>query len=494
MSRESTGDRRHGAAPGRILAFDGLRGVAAAIVVVFHYLCMVHWQYVPGLSVDAPAISHSPLGILWAGHFSVTVFFVLSGFVMATASDRRRDALIANVVVRYQRLAVPVVASCLLAWLLLSLAPSAAMQLADASSSPSVWLTYTHQGAIPGLGVAIADGLLLNFYRGGSKFNNPLWTMQIELIGSIILFVLYWLSAGRMRIILLYTAIPIIFVFFNVYYLSFIIGALFYEYNKAGRVGQAPQWTGLAALVAGVCLGALGEGFWPALLGIETVRSEDPAWISRTLAATLLLYAAFHYRPFRTMLERSVCQFLGRISFSLYLIHVPFLYTLVAGLHLNGALPEWLIVVIYLVVVTLVAILFTRLVDEPNLAYTKTVRAKVPVAMAMMSRGAASAGRLSNAWGLAELARELSAKIRANAQAAVSLLSGAGAALVRWVRDWELPERIPLGKSLAWSARAKGARAFVGRAPAEPAPNTRAPTASGASTPSEPRSESVGEG
>jgi hypothetical protein len=76
---------------GRLPSLDGLRGVAALIVVVHHTLLTV-----PSLSVayflDGPAavrgskawwLSWTPLHLIWAGGEAVIVFFVLSGFVLA---------------------------------------------------------------------------------------------------------------------------------------------------------------------------------------------------------------------------------------------------------------------------------------------------------------------------------------------------------------------------------------------------------------------------
>ncbi|MGZ3217346.1 acyltransferase family protein [Paracoccus sp. T5] len=65
----------------RIAPFDGLRGVAAVIVVMFHYLCMLHPSWAP-ISGEVKLLAHTPVNILWNGRLAVSVFFVLSGFVM----------------------------------------------------------------------------------------------------------------------------------------------------------------------------------------------------------------------------------------------------------------------------------------------------------------------------------------------------------------------------------------------------------------------------
>jgi peptidoglycan/LPS O-acetylase OafA/YrhL len=72
----------------RVNHLDGLRGIAALTVVVFHYLS----AFVPALTPDQTAnpywLSDTPLAVVFNGPFAVVVFFVLSGFVVSKAAHR----------------------------------------------------------------------------------------------------------------------------------------------------------------------------------------------------------------------------------------------------------------------------------------------------------------------------------------------------------------------------------------------------------------------
>jgi peptidoglycan/LPS O-acetylase OafA/YrhL len=70
------------------------------------------------------------------------------------------------------------------------------------------------------------------------------------------------------------------------------------------------------------------------------------------------------------MLLLKIPQFLGRISYGLYLVHMPLLYTAFAALYLRlGAPPRWSWLIpwgaLYLAASIVAGYLMTVLVDEP---------------------------------------------------------------------------------------------------------------------------------
>src|ERR1700752_3428309 len=100
----------------RLECLDGVRGVAALVVVVFHYLSAFVPALTPDQTPDPYWLADTPLAILFNGPFAVVVFFVLSGFVISK-SAHKRFPLLPAVALRYLRLTVPMLASVLAAWL-----------------------------------------------------------------------------------------------------------------------------------------------------------------------------------------------------------------------------------------------------------------------------------------------------------------------------------------------------------------------------------------
>lgn len=359
----------------RIEALDGLRGIAAAIVVAYHYLLLMHWEVVPRRGMDVPIISDVPLSILWNGPFSVTVFFVLSGFVIAAAADRRQADILYSVTTRYLRLAIPATASVMLAWIWLSVFPEATFALQDSSDPPSPWLRNTYQVDIPGPHLAVIDGLIANFVRGFSRFNNVLWTMQFELIGSVCIFLAYGLFSPKMRFaVFLVVGMGAALIEREAYYLSFVAGMFIYEGRKTGVFDSLSKSSGSVALILGLLIG------WPAAglgerLGFEVAprlfELGHPASVWPVIAAALLVFAALKSSAFTVLLNAPISQFLGRISFGLYLVHVPLLYTVIAFLLVTYKLPEVVIAAIFLTLALSLATVFTLVVDEPFLRVLK---------------------------------------------------------------------------------------------------------------------------
>lgn len=354
----------------RIAAFDGLRGVAAVIVVVFHYLCMLHPSWAP-ISGEVKLLAHTPVNILWNGRLAVSVFFVLSGFVMAAAAERRRDLLIVSAAARYLRLALPAAASCVLAWLWLVGFPDSATELQGTLEEPSRWLNYTYQQPILPAWYALADGAVANFLRGYSRFNNVLWTMQIELFGSLAIFLLYAATRGTVRLLALAASGLAVLLLFNDAYLGFIFGATLYEGHRRGLFRSVPVVVAVAALAAAVALGGPGEGAHLRL----NLPDVPPPWelgrargVVSAVAATLMTFALLTLPPLARLLSRPLPVFLGRVSFGLYLVHVPPLYTIVAWSYLQGV-PEYVLAPVYGIGALALAWIFTLLVDEPSLRW-----------------------------------------------------------------------------------------------------------------------------
>ncbi|ARC58305.1 hypothetical protein AS850_14565 [Frondihabitans sp. 762G35] len=163
------------AAPRRFENLDGLRGVAAATVLLYHAVMVVPQFSDPeftGRGAGSWAwFDYSPLRIVLSGTEGVLVFFILSGFVLTLPVLRAaRFPWRAYYPSRILRLYLPVLAA--IAWCLLIIAVLPRESLAQAPGA------YLQDHAEPVTLLKIArDAVLLD---GANTLNGPLWSLQWE--------------------------------------------------------------------------------------------------------------------------------------------------------------------------------------------------------------------------------------------------------------------------------------------------------------------------
>jgi peptidoglycan/LPS O-acetylase OafA/YrhL len=179
----------------KLLHLESLRGIAALLVVFTHFA----GSFFPAVTGGGRFPTHSafdlviystPLSILAGGNFAVCIFFVLSGFVLTRGYflNGRIQQLQNSALKRYFRLMPAVAISVLLAYLLLrfqlffnhdAAAITGSMGLDELWSFPANAAEATNQA----LYQAFITGT-----TGPRSYNPVLWTMQIEFLGSFLVF------------------------------------------------------------------------------------------------------------------------------------------------------------------------------------------------------------------------------------------------------------------------------------------------------------------
>jgi peptidoglycan/LPS O-acetylase OafA/YrhL len=349
---------------------EGMRGIAALLVCVFHFLVVFSPAIIShdtrALGLLGRLIATSPANILVSGNFAVCLFFVLSGYVLSFRIVGSGDysPLWKAALKRYPRLMLPTLASLLFAWVILigngfffsNLVQKIGRGLADGYGEPRSFSSVLWQGAF---GV---------FFAGDMRLNGILWTINTELYGSYLVFgfmVLFDRSRWRL---LAYVGAAV--ALYGSYYMAFVLGLTI----ASIRPNVRPRPLIVTALVVmGLWLGSYPsasawEGIWlfPCLL-----FGDRPQIVSHVFGAACLLQAAI-MSPAIDLFDHTIFRFLGRISFSLYLIHWTILASLTCWLVLRlepllGYLPSIGLAFAVTMPVTLAAsYVFTRVIDEPS--------------------------------------------------------------------------------------------------------------------------------
>lgn len=363
----------------RVHSLDGLRGVAA-LVVVFHHIMLTAATFADVADKRGRAdwtsfewwLSYTPLHLLWGGAEAVFIFFILSGYVLTGQTERTSFSWRVYYPKRLVRLYLPVWASLVVAGL-------TALVVARHSVAGASWWVDNHE--LFNFKTAVVTGLLL----GPIDFlNNPLWSLAWEVWFSLLLPLYIFLCRSSAEtpprtllfLVLLWatTAAGALADSNALRYLPmFAIGIMLYMQREAvGRWATAldgKRWAWSAVLG---CAVFLLTAYWmaqasPAIPGIVVTLARS----GQVVGAALTLIIALHWRPARNFLQLPVIAWLGSRSFSLYLTHDAVVIT--ATFALGGTPPLWITALIAVPVALLLAEVFFRVVEAPSHELSKRI-------------------------------------------------------------------------------------------------------------------------
>jgi peptidoglycan/LPS O-acetylase OafA/YrhL len=367
---------------GRLDLLDGVRGWSALSVVLFH----VFWETFGAL---VPGFRNPITGFLCDGQLAVCVFFVLSGEALSAAffAGKGDAATIRLAIKRYPRLAIPILASCLIVFALdrCGLVYSAqAVEIVHRGDWMGGWL---HSPLT--LGSTLRYSLYDVFVSADieSAINPMLWTMKIELMGSFLVFALLlaWkrLSRPRLLVLTLFAAAAAAPIDMSNYLSCFFAGMTFADWRARGFF-SAPRpshcWGPLAMIAA---VGA-ADGF------LHCIGYEG----GKAAFAVLLMLAVYSSPPLAAFFSGGLSRALGRISFPLYLIQFPVLLSLTSGLIVaaGAAGPPTLTAIWGVSLASVAACLLAAIAFEPVETVARGAGDAIIALASWTRRGRTSAG------------------------------------------------------------------------------------------------------
>ena len=333
----------------RLSHLDALRGLAAVVVAVFHFMR----AFTP--EVLGPSwINRSPFSALWNGNFAVEVFFALSGYLFLWKFLGRpaHEAALA-LPKRYLRLTLPALGACLVAWVIHSLGGFANLQAAALIGSD--WLARWYRFA-PSADLAIREPLwdMYMAFDPWRSYDANLWTIRYELFvvwGVIAAACLMGRLPAWARWLL---GIGLAALAWDTYAFGFALGALVALARRSG-MRDVPLPAALAMIAAGLWGGALGKNF------------EAPLHLLWPAAAALLVAGIDSAAACRTSLDRPWLRQVGSLSFGMYLMHFITANSAAAiALAKTGSILATLAA--YAVTTIVAAIAFRDLLDRPSQA------------------------------------------------------------------------------------------------------------------------------
>ena len=356
-------------------ALDSLRGLAAVVVVFSHFLLL--WDP-SSLGRGARLLLGGILVPFVNGRSSVILFFLLSGFVLSLPY-KRGNALPYPIFLlrRLARIYVPYVAALALAlvadWRFHGPLPM------------SGWfnLTWTAPLTWP---LILQNFLLIGNYDT-AQVNTAFWSLAVEMRLSI-LFPLLCLPLLRLKRTLTFVLFAALVVLNIV-----LVQVLAHRLQPVSFTNMAEMVAGTVAFAAGILLSRWLEWFqtmwgrysphWRILFFVASLvvlewSANLPvphAWIFADILPVAggcgVLIATLCSRQATRLLSHRLPAWLGRVSYSLYLVHATVLFSL---MHLFFARATRLeLLAPYVLVSLLAATAFFFLVEKPCIHLSRTI-------------------------------------------------------------------------------------------------------------------------
>lgn len=370
----------------RIHSLDSIRGIAASVVLIHHCFllapdfCDYFFQWIkygktlPPQNLIEFIFFKTPARLVWCGFEAVTLFYVLSGFVLALPwIAGKAPGYFTYAIRRFCRLYIPyivIIAICaLLSWQL---------HVTQIIPGVSYWVN-SYNWAIPVSQWAIVDHIFMlgNTDDLNGVVHSLVWEMRVSAIFPFMMLLIWrWKQMGAIAL-LVGTVVGMAILELAArksgseltsHILRDIEKTLFYSHHFTvgaiiafnlswirRQMGKAPDWVALVLLAVGLLI---MQARW------STVSVVQAAMVGVGSAAVIV--AAISSPSIQKVLSLPFLVWLGEISYSFYLVHVPIILTLVLVLH--AYVPIWLIVVSVPLISLLVASLYHRFIALPAVA------------------------------------------------------------------------------------------------------------------------------
>jgi peptidoglycan/LPS O-acetylase OafA/YrhL len=341
---------------------DGLRGSAAILIVIFHA-----FNYSFGWD--------TPLSLMHHAYLAVDFFFGLSGFVVAYAYDDRwaRMSTLQFFRIRLIRLHPLVLLGATLGLLGYLLDPFG--KAINQTSAPMLLLAY------------VTSLLLLPSPPVGGRqnesqaLNGPAWSLMQEYLGNIVYaLILRRLRALTLGIIFVVSGLVLIWVantkgsldggwgYPEIWMaplrltVSFVMGLWLYRIQHRIR---RPQ---IGLLILSILLVVIFQApKFPNVSGFSLNGLYDAACV--LFLFPIIIICGAHSNAGAGMVR--LCKFSGRLSYPLYITHIPFVYVIANFANTRHPATSVVLVCIFLLLPTVIAVawLALRYFDEPVRAW-----------------------------------------------------------------------------------------------------------------------------
>ena len=353
----------------KIAALDGLRGLACLCVFNEHFTYNIDRSFMYGYGVEGhnTTIQRIPFRLLWSGFSMVSLFFVISGYVLSYKPLKQmrskkmselQTTLTSSVFRRAFRLFLPGMIATVIAGLFVYLGAFEAGRRIWNTDENYLGLHEPSPPLHPGLINQISDAIkcstwILDIWKwhddsvSTGDYDYHTWTLPVEFRCSMALFLMQIATAKlrqNMRLLVVSSFIVFCILSDRKHVQLFLAGMLIAELDMIRQnfnVSALP----ISQLKLTEPNPRLRSAFWPVLFAIGCYLCSvpvsgadstpgfitlcnwtpslisDKAWFIRGIGAVAVVWSAVNSAVLQPFFTNSVSAYLGQISFALYLVH-----------------------------------------------------------------------------------------------------------------------------------------------------------------------------
>lgn len=325
---------------------DGLRGAGALLVYFCHFVFTFYYaasslnpnQANTRNAVEV-ALGKTPVNLLFNGNFAVRLFFIISGYVLCLSYFRTYDKkkLREGQVKRYFRLVVPILFTNIVIYLMMRLGFYHNVETAQITKSMG-WLNLFND-MTPNFVAMLKESLFGAFLFGSNVYNGVLWTIPVLFIGAVLIYAIAGVL-GRWKYRYTVYAVMVVLLLLGdrnitIDYIAMLSGYFLCDFMQTQgkwvvKIRKAKALIGLVFLI-GLYLasypsqpGDNGAALHNTIYGILKVPMVVPYHF---VGAFCIVFAVLNGSYLQKFFSLRMFTYLGKVSFSLYLIHFPLIAT-----------------------------------------------------------------------------------------------------------------------------------------------------------------------
>lgn len=387
----------------RIHSLDSLRGISSFIVVVFHSLISLPIFYTAYYkqeygNVFLKAFTETPLHTLWAGPEVVLLFFILSGYVLSLPYLKYDNINYKGYVIkRFFRIYIPYI-TIMLIYLFIF------MLLSDYRDRSGLSATFNARWDHPVTLKAFISYVFMLGYDM-TNVNGVIWSLVYEMRISIFFPIIVYMvkKLDLVKSLICGVGISLIFyiffknlsnqyqgaltpVFINslgstfYYSMFFVFGAALAKYTENIKSFLQPQKPLLKLILLSLAIllinfqWTFNSQYKYITRYLSVIRGSLAIDLIIALGVLLLFSVVLSSSKMEWFLSRKPLIWLGKISYSLYMIHV--LVIMLSIRYLSLVLPLWVAALLPIILSLPVASLSYKYIELPAMNLGKRLAEK----------------------------------------------------------------------------------------------------------------------